>query len=93
MVATGGSPLTVLANETALIDISHYVRTPRPWGPDAPHLYEFTVTVEDDGSVIDESRTTFGVRRLQFDPDHGLASTARRSSFAERASTTTTARW
>ena len=45
------------------------------------------------GRRHDAETVTFGIRSLRLDPDHGLRSTARPSSCAARASTTTTGCW
>jgi beta-galactosidase len=48
------------------------VPQPRLWSDRTPELYRLRSTLELDGSALDETTTTFGVRRLEFDPDRGL---------------------
>ena len=56
---------------TARVRLS--VAAPQLWHPDSPSLYSVTATLTDlDGTVIDEETTSFGIRRLQLDPAHGL---------------------
>jgi beta-galactosidase len=38
-------------------------------------------TLEIDGSVLDEATTTFGIRQLVFDPDHGLSVNGKPTKF------------
>jgi beta-galactosidase len=49
------------------------VPKPRLWSDGTPELYRLRSTLEIDGSVLDEATTTFGIRQLVFDPDHGLS--------------------
>ncbi|GAA1924770.1 glycoside hydrolase family 2 TIM barrel-domain containing protein [Microbacterium aoyamense] len=71
-VARGTSPVSVLPGEPATARLRLVVPRPAVWGPDAPHLYRFEALLERDGEIIDEDATTFGIRRLQLDPQHGL---------------------
>jgi beta-galactosidase len=48
------------------------VPKPRLWSDRAPELYRLRHTLELDGRTLDETTTTFGIRRLEFDPDRGL---------------------
>ncbi len=51
-----------------------YVKNPRLWDEENPYLYEYRTTIMKDGNnaVIDEERGSFGIRKLQLDPIHGL---------------------
>ena len=56
---------------TARVRLS--VAAPQLWHPDSPSLYSVTATLTElDGTTIDEETTSFGIRRLQLDPAHGL---------------------
>ncbi len=46
--------------------------TPALWTPETPHLYQANVRVMKDGSLIDETYTTFGVRSIAFSVDNGF---------------------
>ncbi|MFZ1055112.1 MAG: glycoside hydrolase family 2 TIM barrel-domain containing protein [Opitutaceae bacterium] len=48
------------------------VASPRLWSDATPALYRLRSTLLMDGAVLDETTTTFGIRRLEFDPDRGL---------------------
>ena len=49
------------------------VPKPRLWSDRTPELYRLRSTLALDGRTLDETVTTFGIRRLEFDPDHGLS--------------------
>ena len=49
-----------------------YVENPHRWDPDDPYLYTCRVMLSDDGEVLDEDSTTFGIRSLSVDPTRGL---------------------
>lgn len=73
VVATGGSPVTVLPGQTATARARLRVGSPRRWHPDHPHLYELRTTATDAaGGDLDADATHFGIRTLQLDPQHGL---------------------
>lgn len=72
-VATGTSPVSVLPDEPATTRVRVVVPEPLLWAPDAPRLYEVRVELQDEvGAAIDTDAVTFGIRRLQLDPQHGL---------------------
>ncbi len=48
------------------------ISKPLLWAPDAPHLYQANVRVENNGRVIDDTRTTFGIRSTQFTVENGF---------------------
>jgi beta-galactosidase len=48
------------------------VPKPRLWSDRTPELYRLRSTLTLDGQALDETTTTFGIRKLEFDPDHGL---------------------
>jgi beta-galactosidase len=45
---------------------------PRRWSPDSPELYTLRSRLTADSKVIDETTTPFGVRKIEFDPNHGF---------------------
>ena len=72
-VVSTSAPLTVLPGETATARARVAVAAAQLWSPDSPTLYTVvTALANEDGSVFDEDRTVFGIRRLQLDPQHGL---------------------
>jgi beta-galactosidase len=48
------------------------VGKPSLWSDRSPILYRMRSTLVLDGSTLDETSTTFGIRELKFDPDRGL---------------------
>ncbi len=48
------------------------VTKPQLWTPDTPHLYQANVQAVKDGKVIDDAKTTFGIRSITFTVDNGF---------------------
>lgn len=71
-VASSTAPVTVVPGEPATVRHRLYVRHPALWSVESPALYSAVVVLQDASGVRDEDRVTFGIRRLQLDPDHGL---------------------
>lgn len=42
------------------------------WSPDEPNLYKVVSHIESQGVVTDHTDTTFGIRSIRFDADHGF---------------------
>jgi beta-galactosidase len=42
------------------------------WSIETPSLYTLVTTVESDGTVTDQTETTFGIRTIRFDPNDGF---------------------
>ena len=72
VVASDVSKATVLPGEPATVRQRLYVRAPLRWSPDAPALYDATVTLKDLDADVDTETVTFGIRSLSLDPEHGL---------------------
>lgn len=72
IVASGTAPVTVFPGEAADIVRRLFVRGPRLWGPDTPNLYRGRIVLMDGEDAIDEVSDTFGIRKLELDPVHGL---------------------
>ena len=70
VVAAETVPLTVRSGEVATARQRIPVPTPRLWSVDEPNLYTCRSSVVGDAEHV--SSTTFGIRRLQLDPVHGL---------------------
>lgn len=49
-----------------------YIRNATLWSVEEPSLYQCGSEVRSDGGVLDSADTTFGIRRLELDPMHGL---------------------
>ncbi len=48
------------------------VEHPRLWSLETPQLYTLRTTVLQDGRAVDSTTTTFGIRTIRFDADHGF---------------------
>ncbi len=48
------------------------VRNPLLWSIEDPHLHRLFTTVESDAEATDREETTFGIRTVHFDADHGF---------------------
>jgi len=50
------------------------ITVPKPhlWSDQTPELYRLRSTLVFDGQILDETVTSFGIRSLKFEPDHGL---------------------
>lgn len=73
VVSEKSVPLTVLPGEPAVARVPHYLRDPKLWDIDSPHLYRAESTVlDEEGRALDSDVTAFGVRSIQVDPVHGL---------------------
>jgi beta-galactosidase len=71
-VAGTSAPVTLMPGRTEVSRARLRVAAPRLWNVDSPLLYSVETTVSDGNQVLDEDRTTFGIRTLQLDPEHGL---------------------
>ena len=45
---------------------------PALWSPEICNLYTLYTEIVLDGETVDDYQTTFGIRELRFDPDHGM---------------------
>ncbi|HEU5019167.1 MAG TPA: glycoside hydrolase family 2 TIM barrel-domain containing protein [Pseudolabrys sp.] len=60
----GGASLDIVQEQT--------LDRPALWSPDTPNLYHLVQEVRLDGRVVDRRETSFGVRSVAFDAEHGL---------------------
>lgn len=65
-------PLTIMPGRSASVTKRMFVSAPQRWNPDDPNLYTGAITLHHDDVPIDRCDDTFGIRRLQIDPIHGL---------------------
>ncbi|SEK62012.1 glycoside hydrolase family 2 TIM barrel-domain containing protein [Paenibacillus sp. OK003] len=73
VIASEVSPITTFAGESATLRQRLYVRNPKLWSVDAPHLYQCRSSiVAEDGEELDKETNTFGIRSLTLNPDQGL---------------------
>ncbi|SHM53457.1 glycoside hydrolase family 2 TIM barrel-domain containing protein [Flavobacterium saccharophilum] len=71
-VATSEIPMTLIANKAGEVQLKTKIDNPKFWGISNPYLYIANITIVKDGKVIDETRTTFGVRTIKFDVNTGF---------------------
>ncbi|NLK07506.1 MAG: glycoside hydrolase family 2 protein [Firmicutes bacterium] len=74
-VATEKSRLVLFQNEKRVLQQRILVDRAKLWSAETPHLYKCASRlskVNEDGSTLDESRTTFGIRTLELDAKQGL---------------------
>jgi beta-galactosidase len=56
----------------AIADLSVAVPKPKLWSPTSPVLYRAEVTVASGGATTDSTGTSFGIRSLSWDSEHGF---------------------
>lgn len=65
-------PLELPAGSTRSFAVRGRLTSPRRWSLEDPTLHTLETSVELDGSVVDQLRTSFGVRSAEFDPQRGF---------------------
>lgn len=65
-------PFAMAKRETSTICSSIYVINPKLWSPSEPTCYTLQTTIEENGTLVDDTRTVFGFRTLRFDPACGM---------------------
>lgn len=48
------------------------IKNPRLWSPESPSLYTAVVSVKENGELLDEYTTRFGVRSIEISPEKGF---------------------
>lgn len=64
--------LTIPGRQNAVCRSVIAVANPKLWDTDHPNMYVAITTLKQNGKVIDEYRTPFGIRTIHFDPDKGF---------------------
>jgi beta-galactosidase len=73
VVATGAvHGLSLAAGSTGEFPCGLSVPQPRLWSLESPALHRLVTTIRAGGAVVDRYETTFGIRTIRFDPDHGF---------------------
>jgi beta-galactosidase len=62
----------LLANSEKEIDQTLTVSKPLLWTPDKPHLYQARIQILQKNKIIDETKTTFGIRSIEFTVENGF---------------------
>ena len=60
------------AHGTVTVTSQATITAPSLWSIETPHLYRVVSQIESGGQVTDHDDTTFGIRSIRFDPDHGF---------------------
>jgi beta-galactosidase len=60
------------AADKAMVPLSVDVKSPKLWSPAEPNLYRSEVEIAIDGKIVDRTVTSFGIRSIQVDVEHGL---------------------
>lgn len=71
-VAESKSPLSLDAGREGTYSCSLAVPSPSLWSPVAPALYQVRSTISENGNVLDQDTSPFGIREAVFDADQGL---------------------
>ena len=71
-VASAESPARVPAGGSNLLAQTLVLAAPKLWNCSTPNLYRAEVEVVADKKLVDQVETTFGVRRLEMDVEHGF---------------------
>lgn len=60
------------AGGDAVVEQQISVSAPALWSTDAPNVYRAEVDLVSGGETLDSTRTTFGIRKIEVDAQHGL---------------------
>jgi beta-galactosidase len=65
-------PFEIAAWEKLKVMNKALLEKPALWSIEEPNLYRLITELEVNGKIVDHDDTSFGVRTIRFDPDHGL---------------------
>lgn len=70
----GSGETTHEVPEKGVYDFKQTLKVPNPdlWSPENPYIYTADSRVVEDGKVLDEYRTPFGIRSIKFSADSGF---------------------
>jgi beta-galactosidase len=71
-VAIAEAPVTTFPGDSIATRTRLFVRGAQLWSVDDPYLYSCHVSLRAADDLLDEDSTTFGVRSLALDAEHGL---------------------
>jgi beta-galactosidase len=66
------APKRIEAGGDAELEQTISVSSPALWSLDAPNLYRAEVELFSRGKILDRAATTFGIRKIEADAEHGL---------------------
>jgi beta-galactosidase len=64
--------ISIPAGAHDTVAITTRVATPKLWNLQRPNLYTAVTTIEQNGKVVDQYETVFGIRTIKFDVDKGF---------------------
>ncbi len=73
MVARFSSSDTIISQDQLEIMHELTIQTPRRWDINDPYLYRAISKIRQDGKLIDDYQTSFGIRTFKFDADEGFS--------------------
>ena len=62
----------VEGNSEKKVPLSSVIASQMLWSPETPKLYTLITTIEQEGKVVDQKETRFGIRTIVFDKDKGF---------------------
>ena len=72
IVSEASSVVSMKAGSESEFSQEMIVLDPLLWAPDSPHLYHLESCLQKDGEDEDKKVTVFGIRSLEFSPEHGF---------------------
>ena len=66
------TPMTLAAGKTTEFKTSFTTNQPKLWSPDAPQLYQTTVSLEENKQVLDKRTVSYGIRSFSFNAKKGF---------------------
>jgi beta-galactosidase len=72
--------LPIRVDSTGKANLTATVLQPKLWSPESPYLYTAVVTLRENGEVIDQVATNFGIRTIKFTPDEGFLLNGKRTA-------------
>ncbi len=71
-VASGNTPISIKDDAPVELVQQLTVNSPALWSVDAPHLYTLHSTITSGKKIIDETETSFGVRKIEYSAINGF---------------------
>ncbi|HTY89173.1 MAG TPA: glycoside hydrolase family 2 TIM barrel-domain containing protein [Candidatus Acidoferrum sp.] len=71
-LAGGSRPIEIPAGDHGVSVQTLTVTSPRLWSPATPNLYQAEAELLVGGKVVDATTTTFGIRKVEVDAEHGF---------------------
>jgi beta-galactosidase len=72
VASTKPRSIAIDPDETTIVESKCNLDNPELWSLGSPNLYRVVTQVMSNGAVVDHDDTSFGIRSIRFDPDHGF---------------------